>query len=215
MPNGNIITADIKNCRLLVIARNTHVPLHVFGTSTNACRHDPPAHWGSPNGVFPMPNGHYLVTEINGDWVDEFGLNGKVYWSVHPPDVAYPSDSSQIGADRYLTVDYSSNGQVVIFNREGNTLWRWDGSNTGVPGDQLDHPSLALALPNGDIVLNDDYKHRVLVVDPRTNKIVWQYGVTGVPGSGAGYLNNPDGLDLVPPHSFLGTQASTMGNYPP
>jgi hypothetical protein len=33
--------------------------------------------------------------------------------------------------------------------------------------------------------------------------VVWQYGVTGVAGRRAGYLNNPDGIDLVPPNSLL------------
>ncbi len=209
LPNGDVLTADIKNCRLLLIAPRTHVPLHVIGTTTTACRHAPPAHWGSPNGVFPMPDGHYLVTEINGNWIDDIGLNGQVFWSTHAPAVAYPSDTNQIAADRYLTVDYSSPGQVVIFDRAGRRLWRW----TGQGANLLDHPSLALPLPNGDIVLNDDFNHRVIVIDPRTDRIVWQYGVTGVAGSAAGYLNNPDGIDLVPPHSFLVTHASTMGGW--
>lgn len=211
MPDGNVITADIKNCRLLIVARRAHVPLHVIGTTTNACRHAPPTHWGSPNGVFPTFDGRYLVTEINGDWVNEIGLNGHVFWSTHAPGVGYPSDTNQIARDRYLTVDYSSPGQVVIFNRSGRRLWHW----TGRGADALDHPSLALPLPNGDIAVNDDYNHRVVVIDPRTDRIVWQYGVTGQPGSRAGYLNNPDGIDLVPPHSFLVTHASAMGAWTP
>jgi hypothetical protein len=59
--------------------------------------------------------------------------------------------------------------------------------------------------------VNDDYNHRVIVVDPRTNRIVWQYGVIGQPGSVAGHLNQPDGVDLVPPYSLAVTHASTMG----
>jgi hypothetical protein len=47
----------------------------------------------------------------------------------------------------------------------------------------------------------------VAVVDPVTGKIVWQYGYTGVPG----YLDDPDGVDLVPPDSLTITHASTMG----
>lgn len=50
---------------------------------------------------------------------------------------------------------------------------------------------------------------------PHTNAIVWQYGITGVAGSRPGYLNNPDGLDLVPPHSLLITHRATMGRWPP
>ena len=48
------------------------------------------------------------------------------------------------------------------------------------------------------IAANDDYNHRVIVIDPKTKRIVWQYGHTGVLGTGPGYLNKPDGLDLLP-----------------
>ena len=51
----------------------------------------------------------------------------------------------------------------------------------------------------------------VAVLDPVTGKIVWQYGHTGVPGHGPGYLDDPDGVDLVPPDSLMITHASTMG----
>jgi len=72
-------------------------------------------------------------------------------------------------------------------------------SGRGVPyrpagAAALNHPSLAVGLPNGDVLLNDDANHRVIVVDPRTNQVVWQYGVTGRPGSTLGFLNNPDGI---------------------
>jgi hypothetical protein len=210
LPNGDLFTADIKNCRLLLIAPPSHVPLHVIGTTTHACVHAPPRHWGSPNGVFPEQNGHYLVTEINGSWVDEIGTDGRIYWSTHPVGIRYPSDSNQVGPNRYLTVDYSNPGRVTIFTRTGRTLWTFRGNGK----DVLDHPSLALPLPNGDVVLNDDYNHRVIVIDPRTNKIVWQYGVTGVAGRRAGYLNNPDGIDLVPPRSFLIEHAAAMHSSP-
>ncbi|MGH8961948.1 MAG: hypothetical protein ACRDWT_12305 [Jatrophihabitantaceae bacterium] len=210
LPDGYILTADIKNCRMLLIAPGSHRPARVIGRTTTACLHDPPARWGSPNGVFPMRNGRYLVTEINGDWVDEIGLDGKVYFVAHPPGVSYPSDSNEIGPDRYLTVDYSNPGQVVVFDVAGRRIWRYQGAGK----DTLDHPSLALPLPNGDIVLNDDYNHRVVVIDPRTDAIVWQYGVTGVAGKQPGYLDNPDGIDLVPPDSLLGTHRTTMGLWP-
>jgi len=118
---------------------------------------------------------------------------------VHPPAVSYPSDTNEIVPGRYLTVDYSQPGQVVIFDRAGRTLWRFHGTGANA----LNHPSLALPLPNGDVILNDDFNHRVIVIDPSTDRIVWQYGVTGVAGKAAGYLNNPDGIDLVPPDSLL------------
>ena len=201
-PTGVIVSADIKNCRVVIITPPAHVLTRVIGQTTNACRHDPPYRFGSPNGAFPMTDGHYLITEINGDWADEMSLGGAVSWSANPPGVLYPSDTNEVYPGRYLTADYSDPGQIAEFTSTGRLLWRMGGFN---------QPSLALPLPNGDILLNDDFNHRICVVDPATDRIVWQYGHTGKPGSAPGYLNDPDGVDLVPPDSLLVTHAATMG----
>lgn len=198
LPDGSVIAADIKNCRLVRLSVASSAPVWTAG-AVGACRHAPPSRFGSPNGAFPLPNGHFLVTEINNDWVDEIDLAGHVYWSAHPPQVGYPSDTSELSPGKYITADYSRPGQVVVFDAVGNTLWRW--RQQSGPGE-LNHPSLAEGLPNGDIILNDDRNHRVVIIDPTTNRIVWQYGHTGVRGSTPGYLSNPDGLDLVPPNSY-------------
>jgi hypothetical protein len=200
-PNGDILLADIKNCRILMIKPPAHHPLRIIGKSS-ICQHEPPQGFGSPNGAFPMTNGKYLITEINGDWTDELSLTGRAGWSTHPPGVVYPSDTNEIYPGRYLTADYSNPGQVVEFNASGRLLWRFGG---------LDHPSLALPLPNGDILVNDDFNNRVIVIDPVAHRIVWQYGHTGTPGAAPGYLNDPDGVDLVPPDSMLTVHAATMG----
>ncbi len=202
LPNGDIIAADIKNCRVIIVRPPAHRPLRIFGQTANGCAHDPPTSFASPNGAFPMVDGHYLVTEINGDWADELSLAGRVLWSAHPPGVAYPSDTNEIYPGCYLTTDYSAAGQVVEFDTRGHLMWRFGG---------LNHPSLALPLPNGDILVNDDFNHRVIVIDQAAHRIVWQYGHTGVPGAGPGYLNDPDGVDLVPPDSLLMLHAATMG----
>jgi len=201
-PTGAILSADIKNCRVVIITPPAHTLTRVIGRTTNACLHDPPHRFGSPNGAFPMTDGNYLITEINGDWADEMSLGGAVSWAANPPGVLYPSDTNEVYPGRYLTVDYSDPGQVVEFTSTGHLLWRMGGFN---------QPSLALPLPDGDILLNDDFNHRVCVVDPATNRIVWQYGHTGKSGSAPGYLYDPDGVDLVPPDSLLITHAATMG----
>ena len=77
----------------------------------------------------------------------------------------------------------------------GHVLWRY-GPPSGY--GRLDHPSLAMALPNGDIAVNDDFRHRCVIIDPRLHRIVWQYGHTDQPGTAPGFLNTPDGMDFVP-----------------
>jgi DNA-binding beta-propeller fold protein YncE len=202
LPGGMILAADIKNCRVVLITPPAHVTTRVIGRTTQVCEHAPPSRFGSPNGAFPLTDGRYLVTEINGDWVDEMSLRGALSWSAHPPGSQYPSDTNEVYPGRYLTADYAYAGQIVEFDSAGRSLWRLGGFN---------HPSLALPLPNGDVLLNDDFNHRVCVVDPATSRIVWQYGHTGAAGTAPGYLNDPDGVDLVPPDSLLVTHAATLG----
>ena len=55
----------------------------------------------------------------------------------------------------------------------------------------------AVQLPNGMIAVTDDWHHRVILIDPQTKKIISQYGHGGQPGSAPGYLNKPDGLQLI------------------
>ncbi len=202
LPGGDLLSADIKNCRILLVRPPAHRPARIIGQTSSVCWHDPPRHFGSPNGAFPMTNGKYLVTEINGDWTNAVSLSGHVSWSATPPGVSYPSDTNEVYPGLYLTADYSSPGQVVEFTAAGQLRWRFGG---------LDHPSLALPLPNGNILVNDDYHDRVIVIDPVSNRIVWQYGHTGVARTRPGYLNDPDGVDLTPPGSLLITHAATMG----
>ncbi len=194
LPDGHLVLADIMNCRILVIAPPAHRPLRVIGSATTGCWHSPPQSFGSPNGAFPLPGGGFIVTEINGDWADGLSPAGRLLWSTNPPGVFYPSDTNAAAPGRLFTADYSDPGQVVEFTPRGKLLWRFGG---------LNKPSLALPLPNGDVLVNDDFNHRVIVIDPATNKIVWQYGHTGVAGRAPGYLDDPDGVDLVPPDSLL------------
>jgi hypothetical protein len=67
------------------------------------------------------------------------------------------------------------------------------------------------ALAQRGFLVKDDWNDRLVVIDPRTNQVVWQYGVTGVQGSAPGYLHKPDGVDPAPPYSLDMTPRSTMG----
>jgi DNA-binding beta-propeller fold protein YncE len=197
MPSGELLSADIKNCRVLVIRPPAHVPLRQLGV-TGDCEHEPGVSFGSPNGAFPMANGDTAITEINGDWLDVVAPDGRPVSATHPPGFTYPSDTNEVRSGLFLSVDYTQPGALETFTPDGQLRWRYE----PMGADALDQPSLALPLPNGNILANDDKNDRVIVVDPHTNRVVWQYGHTHVPGAGEGFLSNPDGVDLAPPYSL-------------
>ena len=201
--DGTISVADAQNCRVLLISQAKKV-LKEFG-SASACAHEPPSLLGSPNGDTPLPDGNLLVSEVNGSYIDEISRAGKLVWSVQLP-IEYPSDPQQLGPDRYLVADYTSPGGIYKFNRAGRILWSYHPS--AGPG-MLDHPSLAERLPGGLIAVNDDYRHRLAIIDPKTRRVVWQYGRTDEPGRGHDHLNTPDGFDLLSPAGVTPTHPYT------
>jgi hypothetical protein len=204
-PSGQIVTADIKNCRVIVVRPPAHEVVRQLG-STGSCVHELGSSYGSPNGAFPLSDGGLAITEINGDWLDLLNGQGKAWRAIHPPGFSYPSDTNEVRPGLFLSVDYTNPGAIETFTADGRLVWRYAPQGA----QALNQPSLALPLPNGDVLANDDANHRVIVVDPRTNQIVWQYGHTGVPGAGEGFLNNPDGVDLAPPYSLAIRYAATL-----
>jgi hypothetical protein len=203
LKDGTITVADAQNCRILFIGANGK-PQSQIGTDGN-CTHDPPRSIGYPNGDTPIPNGDFLVSEVHGSYVDEFTRAGKMVWSTQLP-IVYPSDPQQLGPNLYLVANYAKPGGLYEFNRAGKILWSYHPKSGSA---MLDHPSLAERLPNGFIAVNDDFRHRVVVIDPKRKRIVWQYGHTDQSGRGPGYLKIPDGFDLLGPGNTTPTHPST------
>jgi hypothetical protein len=119
---------------------------------------------------------------------------GKVIFDIHVPTI-YPSDAHLDMHGNVIVADYSTIGAVVAVTPRGRLLWRY----APVSGrGRLDHPSLAVPLADGMILINDDFRERVVLLDPARRRIVWQYGVTDSRGRTPGRLHIPDGVDLAP-----------------
>jgi hypothetical protein len=203
LKNGQVSIADADNCRIQVINPDHSISAQI-GTN-GVCRHNPPSEVGSPNGDTPLADGNLLVSEITGQWVSEYTPKGSLVWTVHLP-IGYPSDPQQIGPDLYLISDYSHPGAILEFNREGQILYRYaPPSGLG----ELNQPSLTELLPSGVFMTNDDYRNRMVAVDPTTQALVWQYGVPDTQGTGPGMLNTPDGFDILEPNGTTPTHTAT------
>jgi outer membrane protein assembly factor BamB len=193
LKNGNVTVADADNCRILVISPSGSILSQVGQTQTGLCVHNPPTGIGGPNGDTPLANGDFLVSETNGSFISEYTPTGTLVWTTHLP-IGYPSDPQPLGADLYLCADYSDPGGIVEFNRTGQIVYQYRvASGLG----QLNQPSLVELLPSGVFMANDDYRDRMIAIDPTTQATVWDYGVPDVPGTAPGYLNTPDGFDIL------------------
>jgi hypothetical protein len=195
LADGMFLTADIRNCRVLIIDPKESRIATQWG-QPGQCKHDPPRTLAYPNGVTPMANGDILVSEIVDARITRITREGKVVWSKIAPHVRYPSDAFPTEDGKQVIVaDFSKPGRVVIFDpATGKITWEYFATE----GDKaLDHPSIARELPDtGDVLIVDDLHDRVIVVDRKTKDIIWQYGQIGVKGHTPGLLNYPDGVDI-------------------
>ena len=195
LADGKFLTADIRNCRVLIVDPKDSSITTQWGRP-GQCRHEPPNYLAWPNGATPMDNGDILVSEISGSWISRITREGKVLWSRPAPQVRYPSDAfPTVDGRQVIVADFSKPGRVVIFDPgTGKATWEYFVTEGEA---MLDHPSLARELPDtGDIIVADDLRDRVVVIDRKTKAIIWQYGVTNTKGHAPGYLNYPDGFDL-------------------
>jgi DNA-binding beta-propeller fold protein YncE len=195
LEDGHFVTADIRNCRVLIIDPKANAISTRWGTP-GKCNHKPPQELAYPNGVTPMDNGDILVTEIRDAWISRITRKSEVVWSVKAPNIRYPSDAfPTVDGKQVIVADFWKPGRVVIFDPATRKVtWQYfvkEGEGA------LDHPSLARELPDtGDVLIVDDLNDRVLVIDRQTKAIIWQYGEKGKKGHAPGLLNYPDGLDL-------------------
>ena len=199
LDDGQFLTADIRNCRVLIIDPKANQITTQWG-EPGQCQHQPPQRLAWPNGATPMDNGDILVSEITDAWISRITRAGKVQWSVRAPKVRYPSDAfPTVDGKQVIVADFSKPGRIVIFDPaqcKSTCKATWEYFVTSGDG-ALDHPSIARELPDtGDILVVDDLRDRVLVIDRQTKQIIWQYGQTDTKGFKPGLLHYPDGVDI-------------------
>lgn len=188
LANGDIIAADIRNCRILEIAPDHHI-VRQAGV-TRRCG-GAGSMLAGPNGDTPLPDGHVLVSTILDHALIELDADWHTVLRLKLP-IHYPSDPQPMKNGDFLVASYTRPGQIIEVDRLGHVVWQYAATGEG----RLNRPSLAMELPNGNIIANDDLDDRVVVIDKTSKRIVWQYGVTHQPGSGPGHLSIPDGLDI-------------------
>jgi DNA-binding beta-propeller fold protein YncE len=183
------VVADMGNCRIAIIGPDNRIAGQIG--KTGECRTER-GYLNKPRGVALLPNGRLLVTEVGSRRVSEMDLQGKVYRTLIPRAAAYPSDAQLTRTGNVLIAAYEKPGRIAEVDWSKQIVWEFFPKGLA---EQLDRPSSPIELPNGNIAFSDDLNHRVVIVN-RAGKIVWQYGVTGVAGKAAGYLNTPSSIDF-------------------
>ena len=149
------------------------------------------------------------VIEVNqaGDIVWHFGLGPQ---DVSAASIIGTNDAERVG-DLTLMAGTGAppgfepacpNGcndnRVLLVDPRGKIVWQYGSFGvTGAGDNQLNVPVQATYLPSGNVLITDQSNERIIEVERVHNRIVWQYGMTGVTGAGPNQLNNPNSAELL------------------
>jgi outer membrane protein assembly factor BamB len=163
--------------------------------------HGPPTTFAEPDAAFPMSDGGLVVTERNPGWIDVLSKTGTLISQTRLATFSQPYDANEFAPGKLIVTDRTHPGTVEELSAAtgsataGKVIWSYSPKSGA---GELKDPTLAIVLADGDVLVADSLNDRVIVIDPKTDKIVWQYGHTATPGSKAGYLHTPESVDLLP-----------------
>jgi outer membrane protein assembly factor BamB len=184
MPHNQVLITDPGNERAIRLNWQTGQILWQYGhTGVESVA---PGYLYWTNNAVPLADGDVLITDGAAPGLPQQLLMvspaGQLVWHiVLPPVITYPSDAMPVGPGLYALTDYANPAGLYVVNQAGQIVWSY--RVTSGPG-RLNHASSINRLPNGNFLVSDDQNNRVVVIDPATHQIVWQYGITGVSGSG-------------------------------
>lgn len=173
--HANILISDQFNNRVIEVDSRTHAVVWQFGDGSDK----------------PGPTSVVGVNDA-----ERFGpftlISGTGIPAATPP---LPGCSDPVNG--------CADNRVFIVDKSGKIIWQY--GQDGVAGsgsDQINtpvHSAFLSGFPGHRglfVMITDQGNQRVIVVDLAKN-IVWQYGTTGVSGSGANQLSNPNSAELL------------------
>jgi len=163
-----------------------------------------------------LSNGNTLITEFGNHRVLEVTPAGDIVWHYGteglagsgPDELDSPVDAERLENGNTLITD-SKNHRVIEVDSNKNIVWQYGNGTPGAGINQLNYPMDAERLENGNTLITDEHNCRIIEVRTSdydntkpnngftADSIVWQYGTTGVSGSGANELNYPKDADRL------------------
>ncbi|MBI3921341.1 MAG: hypothetical protein HY318_07995 [Armatimonadetes bacterium] len=198
--SGNILITDYGNHRVIIVDPSGTI-LWQYGATGLAG--SGPNRLRFPCDAKPLRNQNVLITDQGNHRVIEVDRSNNIRWQYGKTGVPgsgknqlrYPYDAVRLSLTGVTLITDTYNYRVIKVDRNNNVKWQY--GTTGTPGsgyNQLNLPGDANAGPGKTFFITDSYNHRIIEVSPSGSSggsIVFQYGRSGVYGSGANQLHFP------------------------
>jgi hypothetical protein len=158
-------------------------------------RKNPVPSWGKP---LPYP---IVIADRRNNRLIEVAPDKRIVWEFPSPNLVLYRGNEDVNFSvdgKLLAVSEEDNYDVHIIDYEKRALtWTYGTpDHRGSAPGYLNYPDDAHILSDGTFITADIRNHRVLIIDPKTNKILTQWGTTGK-------------RNHNPPHEFAAPNGAT------
>lgn len=206
LPNGNTLFADAGSDTVYEISKSGQIRWQFppADKSSDIRLHRPVKAMRKLNGnTIIVDQGNHRIIEINpqNKIVWQYGITASV--GINRGRLYSPSDMQPLKGGHFLITD-TDNHRVIEVNANEDIIWQFGnpdnklGSGYGSLNNQLNAPTQAFRLPNGNTLVADSENRRVIEVNPE-REIVWLFD-TGIEKASGGAF------------SFLPIRMIRMGN---
>lgn len=206
LPNGNTLFADAGQDRVLEVSKSGQIRWQFppADKSSDIRLHRPVKAMRKLNGnTIIVDQGNHRIIEINTQQkiVWQYGITASV--GITRGRLYSPSDMQCLKGGHFLITD-TDNHRVIEVNQDEEIVWQFGntenklGSGYGSSSVQLNAPTQAFRLPNGNTLIADSENRRVLEVNPK-GEMAWSFD-TGIEKASGGAF------------SFVPVRMIRMGN---
>lgn len=206
LPNGNTLFADAGQDRVFEVSKSGQVRWQFppADKSSDIRLHRPVKAMRKLNGnTIIVDQGNHRIIEINTQQkiVWQYGITASV--GITRGRLYSPSDMQCLKGGHFLITD-TDNHRVIEVNQDEEIVWQFGntenklGSGYGSSSVQLNAPTQAFRLPNGNTLIADSENRRVIEVNPK-GEMAWSFD-TGIEKASGGAF------------SFVPVRMIRMGN---
>ncbi|TSC73149.1 MAG: hypothetical protein G01um101438_172 [Parcubacteria group bacterium Gr01-1014_38] len=175
-----VLINDGNNRRVIVVDQRTNDVVWQYG-KTLTMGTGPGLLRGNTHAI-PLENGQQiLITDtLEKKLILVDRATQEILWEWTKPDAKWLQHVFPTVESTFVLEDRQKN-EVFEINHRGEILWTL---HELADGSRLQYPADAAKLGNGNVLIAEAGRNRIIEVNPRTREIVWQYGA-GTPRQGA------------------------------